>query len=52
MKFYPYEKGGGGKKKLSHAEEGSTNKFWGKGERAQTVSDPRFSHFVASPPCN
>ena len=38
MKFYPYEKGGGGKS-FSHAEGGG----------AQKVSDPRFSHFVAPP---
>ena len=28
MKFYPYEKGGGGGKSFSHAKGGHT-KFWG-----------------------
>ena len=28
MKFYPYEKGGGGKS-FSHAEGGGQKKFWG-----------------------
>ena len=28
VKFYPYEKGGGGKS-FSHAEGGGHNKFWG-----------------------
>ena len=28
VKFYPYEKGGGGKS-LSHAEGGRQTKFWG-----------------------
>ena len=29
MKFYPYEKGGGGGKSFSRAEGGGTQKFWG-----------------------
>ena len=30
MKFYPYDKGGGGcGKGFSHAEGGGHNKFWG-----------------------
>ena len=31
VKFYPYEKGGGGENSLSHAEggRGAAHKFWG-----------------------
>ena len=29
VKFYPYEKGGGGGKSFSHAEGGGHKKFWG-----------------------
>ena len=30
MKFYPYQKGGGGRKSFSHAEGGGgQKKFWG-----------------------